>query len=174
MKICKGLVVALFATSMCALPDQTEFAADTETVEGIVSALYEVISGEKGQLRDWGRFRNLFLPEGRLIGTAHQPDGSTAYRVLSPDDYIAGSGKWVEENGFFELEIHRIAQDYGSLVHVWSTYEARRSAADPAPFMRGINSIQLLHDGRRWWIVQILWLSESARNPLPEHFLPPK
>jgi hypothetical protein len=56
-------------------------------------------------------------------------------------------------------------------VHVFSTYEARQKADDPKPFMRGINSIQLFNDGKRWWVVSILWQSESPDNPLPEKYL---
>ena len=34
---------------------------DVESVDTIIKALYEVISGEKGEERDWDRFRNLFV-----------------------------------------------------------------------------------------------------------------
>ncbi|RMF29055.1 MAG: hypothetical protein D6765_05010, partial [Bacteroidetes bacterium] len=97
MKERTWILALLLAASMSTLPAQSDYASDTRNVDGIVQALYEVISGEKGEARDWERFRNLFLPEGRLIGAGQRPDGSIGYRVLSPDDYIAGSGKWVEE-----------------------------------------------------------------------------
>jgi hypothetical protein len=37
--------------------------------------------------------------------------------------------------------------------------------------MRGINSIQLWNDGKRWWIVNIFWQSETPDNPIPEKYL---
>lgn len=36
---------------------------------------------------------------------------------------------------------------------------------------RGINSIQLMNDGKRWWIVTIFWQGEDEKNPLPEKYL---
>ena len=50
---------------------------------------------------------------------------------------------------------------------MWSSYESRRAPGE-APFARGINSMQLLKDGDRWWIVTIYWDSERPDNPLPE------
>src|SRR5580658_7280184 len=40
--------------------------SDVDTVEHLVAALYDVISGPAGKPRDWDRFRSLFLPDGRL------------------------------------------------------------------------------------------------------------
>jgi len=37
--------------------------------------------------------------------------------------------------------------------------------------MRGINSIQLWNDGKRWWIITILWQSENKENPIPEKYI---
>jgi len=53
---------------------------------------------------------------------------------------------------------------------VFSSYESRRSPA-AKPFQRGINSIQLLNNGKRWWVLSILWDEERAGNPLPADFV---
>ena len=57
------------------------------------------------------------------------------------------------------------------IAHVFSTYESRHSLSDPEPFMRGINSFQLMHDGKRWWIVNVMWQHEAADLPIPERYL---
>jgi len=44
-------------------------AKDVATMEGILAALYEVISGPAGQRRNWDRMRTLFIPEAKLIPT---------------------------------------------------------------------------------------------------------
>ena len=93
---------------------------------------------------------------------------------MSPDDYIKSSGKWLVENGFFEKEIHRSTDTFGNISQVFSTYESFRSEADKVPFMRGINSIQLLNDGNRWWIINIYWTQESEDRPIPKEYLPLK
>ncbi|MEO1261439.1 MAG: DUF2911 domain-containing protein [Bacteroidota bacterium] len=148
-----------------------QYADDVSSLDNIMSALYASISGDKGVKRDWHRFRNLFVEEARLMPTGKR-DGKTGYRIMTPDGYAEGSGKWLEENGFHEVEINRETEEYGSLVHVWSTYESYRSKADEKPFMRGINSIQLMNDGERWWIMHIYWLGEKEELPLPAHYLP--
>ena len=91
---------------------------------------------------------------------------------MSPDDYINTSGKWLFENGFHEVEINRIVETFGNISHVFSTYESFKTKNDEKPFMRGINSMQLMNDGVRWWIINIYWMQESKDNPIPERYLP--
>lgn len=146
-------------------------AADVASIDAIIAAVYDVISGPAGQKRDWDRFRSLFVPGARLIPAVRRPD-STRALVLAPEDYIARSGPQLEERGFFEREIHQVTESYGDIVHVFSTYESRRALADPAPFARGINSFQLVKDGNRWWIVTIFWFQERPEVPIPGKYLP--
>ena len=142
--------------------------ADVASLDAIIKTLYDVISGPAGQARDWDRFRSIFAPGARLI-----PTGRDA-AVWSPDDYVKTAGANLEKNGFFEREIGRTVDQYGNVVHVFSAYDSRRTAADAAPFSRGINSIQLYNDGTRWWVVSIFWESESPSNPIPAKYLTPK
>ena len=70
-------------------------------------------------------------------------------------------------NGFFEHSIHNQQEQFGNMVQIWSTYESRHNANDAKPFARGINSFQLLNDGKRYWIVNIFWDAESPDQPIP-------
>ena len=149
-----------------------KYAEDVASLDAIMAALYEVISGDAGVKRDWDRFRYLFVEDARLIPTGKNQEGEVGFRIMSPDGYAERSGAWLEENGFHEVEIHRVVEEYGSLVHLFSTYESYRSKADEEPFARGINSIQLMNDGDRWWILHIYWLGETEELPLPEKYLP--
>lgn len=168
----KLFLLAFLFSAFCSFgQNEDRYSGDVQHIDAIIRALYESISGEKGQERDWDRFRNLFIPEARLVPSGTR-EGKFGYRIMTPEDYIQNSGKWLVDNGFFETEIHRVQEVYGSLAHVWSTYESRRSASDEKPFMRGINSIQLMHDGQRWWIVQVYWLGETKDNPLPKEYVP--
>lgn len=144
---------------------------DVASVEAILAAVYDVISGPAGQKRDWDRMRSLFLPEGRMIATGKRQDGTMTRRVMDVEGYIATSGPFLEEKGFFESEVARRVEQFGNIAHVFSTYEARHKADDAKPFMRGINSIQLWNDGKRWWVVTIFWQPESPDVPLPEKYL---
>ena len=144
---------------------------DVATMDAVVAALYDVISGPAGQKRNWDRFRSLFVPGARLIPTGRRPTGEVVSRVRTPEDYIQGSAPLLEQNGFFEKEVSRRIEKFGNIAHIFSTYEARRKAEDEKPFMRGINSIQLMNDGKRWWIVTVFWQAEDATNPLPAEYL---
>jgi hypothetical protein len=146
-------------------------AADVQSVDGIVAALYDVISGAAGKPRDWDRMRSLFAPEGRLMAAVARPDGSVVLRTMSVEDYIGRNSKAFATMGFFEKEAARTSETFGQIVHVFSTYESRHAPDEAKPFQRGINSIQLYHDGKRWWIVNLLWRAEDERLPLPDRYL---
>jgi len=149
-------------------------AADVASADAIIAALYDVISGPAGQKRDWDRFRSLFVPGARLIVVRARPDsaGNRAPRVMTPEQYIETAGAQLERNGFFEREIAQVSESFGGVTHRFSTYDSKRTASDPQPFARGINSIQLLNDGTRWWVVTIYWDSERPNNPIPAKYLP--
>ena len=146
--------------------------ADVASPEAIIKAVYEVISGDAGKARDWDRFRTLFHKDARLIPTGKNPNtGVVAANFLTPEDYIKRAGPMLERDGFHERELSRKVEQYGTIAHVFSTYVTFRNKADKDPFMRGINSFQLLNDGKRWWVVSIYWLAETPDNPIPAKYL---
>jgi len=146
--------------------------ADVASIDAIITAAYDSISGPAGQKRDWARERSLFYPGARLIPTA-KPDESNnlAPEMLDVDGFIARVEPYFAEHGFYEKEIARRTEQFGQIAHVWSTYESRHNSDDPKPFMRGINSIQLFYDGGRWWIVTIYWQQDSPEHPIPDRYL---
>jgi len=146
--------------------------ADVTSIDAIITAAYDVISGPAGEKRDWERERSLYYPGARLIPTAKPgANDGLAPQMLDVDGFIARVEPYFAEHGFFEKEIARRTEQFGHIAQVWSTYESRYNADDPEPFMRGINSIQLFYDGNRWWIVNIFWQQESAQDPVPEEYL---
>ena len=145
--------------------------ADVESVDAIMAAIYDVISGPAGEARDWDRFRSLFLPEARLVSLSVKLGGTNSYVVLTPDDYVERAGASLEANGFFEMEIGRTQEEFGPVVHLFSSYESKRALSDTEPFARGINSFQLMHDGQRWWVLTIYWTGESPDLPIPERYI---
>ncbi len=131
---------------------------DVRTVDAIIQALYDVISGPAGQKRDWDRFRSLFAPGGRLIPALSRPGEKPVIRVLDVEDYIRRVDAIFEKEDFWESEKERKTDASGNLVHVFSSYESRRAQAGQ-PFQTGVNSIQLFNDGTRWWVVTVMWNS---------------
>lgn len=138
---------------------------DVASIDAILRAVYDVISGPAGQKRDWNRMRSLFTANARLM-----PKGANGLRSGSVEDYIRMNGPTLEQNGFIERELARRVEQYGDIAHVFSTYEARNRADGPV-IMRGINSLQLVRHQGRWWVVSIMWQSETPQNPLPSNYL---
>ena len=174
MRIWCTLSLLLISMMMYAQTGQDSIPAnqkDVGSVDAIVGALYNVISGPAGEKRNWAGLRTLFIPEAKMMPRTSKPGGLCVKKVLSVEDYIRTSGPFLEKNGFYENEIGRRTERYGQIVHVFSTYESRQKQDDPKPFMRGINSIQLWYDGSRWWIMNVMWENESAGNPIPEKYL---
>ena len=146
--------------------------ADVASVDAIIAALYDVISGPPGQDRDWNRFRSLFAESARLIVAAPSPQGRVPSRSMTVEEYVVSADPFLKRDGFWEREIARRTERYGNVTHAFSTYESRVKTADSPPFSRGINSIQLVTDGERWWVVTILWDFERPGNPIPSEYLP--
>jgi hypothetical protein len=166
-----ALSAALFAAPLAAqaapaAPVDSARPADVGTIDSIIPALYATISGPVGQPRDWPRMRSLFHPDARLMPTGCNPAGACRVRILTPDEYRQRSDTLLVNTGFREREIDRKVERFGNVAHVWSTYESFRRD-ETTPFMRGINSIQLLWDGKRWWVMSVFWDNERKGNPLP-------
>lgn len=168
----KLILLTAFVAFAFQLNAQTADTKDVESPDAILAALYDVISGPAGEKRDWDRMKSLFIPEGRLMPTSKNPqNGNVGYRTWTVQEYIDTAGASLEQGGFFEVEIARKSEQYGTIMHVFSTYESRRKEDDKEPFARGINSIQLLQGKDRWFIVSVFWMGENAEFPLPEKYL---
>jgi hypothetical protein len=96
-------------------------------------------------------------------------DGSVTVHLLSVDDYIEAAGGIFKKEAFYEKSIVNHVESFGNMAEIFSSYESRH-APEEKPFERGINSIQMLNDGTRWWIVSIVWDDERPDNPLPAEF----
>ena len=164
--------IASLLLSALATHEPAPAAPDLSTPNGVVQTLYDVISGPAGKERNPEQFRELFHESAKMVSVGGLRDGKTRYNVLTIEDYIERSFPFLERNGFFESEVKNVTERYGNVAHVFSTYESRRKEEDGKPFARGINSIQLMNDGERWWIMSIVWQSETASTPLPAKYLP--
>jgi hypothetical protein len=142
---------------------------DVDTIDHIIAAVYNVISGPAGP-RDWDRFRSLYYPGARMIPTRRDDKGAVSARVSTPDEYAQRVQDFFSKQGFFENSLANRVESWGSIAHVWSTYESRHAKGEK-PFARGINSFQLFNDGSRWWILTVYWQSEDAERPIPEKYL---
>jgi hypothetical protein len=152
------------------VPDVAPRPEDVTTLDGIMKAFYETISGPAGQQRQWGRDRTLYIPGIRFVATETE-NGKTLSRVMDHQTYVDLVNDDFVRKGFFEREIHRITGSFGNITHVFSTYETRLNVEGPVT-ERGVNSVELFFDGKRWWIASTTWDQERPDNPIPGEFLP--
>ncbi|HMR57001.1 MAG TPA: hypothetical protein PLM56_09670 [Cyclobacteriaceae bacterium] len=167
----KKIVIAilLMAGSVVTQAQTKDYTRDVQSVDAIMHALYDVISGDPGVARDWDRFRFLFKSDARLIPSRKDDKGNFELRAISPEEYVHLFSSRIS-SGFFERELSRKEDAYGTVVHVFSTYETKEKNDGPVT-NRGINSIQLFKDQHRYYIVNIFWCAESLGFPLPDKYL---
>ena len=170
----KLLVLLLLATSAFAAGPRPQSkpkpGTDAFAIESTVLAVYNVISGPAGR-RDWDRFEALFAPGARLISTKHIENTVTA-NVMTPVEYATKAKEYFNEHGFFERPVANRIQQFRDIAHVFSTYESRHVSSDEKPFVRGINSFQLVKIGDDWKVLTIFWEEEDATHPIPAEYLP--
>ena len=153
------------------LPISGASPADVSSVNAIIAALYASVSHGEDAQPNFGRMRTIFLPVGMLVPP--RDPRSELFTVLDVDGFeervrkaIAAARQKGAPTAFYEREAARKTDCFGNLCQAFSTYESRRAPSDEKPFVRGINSIQLVNDGRRWWIASVAWDIEREDNPI--------
>jgi hypothetical protein len=144
----------------------TARAEDVSSIDGIMKAYYEVVSGPANTPRDIARDLSLHHPKAQIFPLMRDKNGNPELLVFSIKEFHEW-GKPVYDAGFFESEIKRTVTSFGQTFHVWSTYETRTTPNGPV-VGRGINNIQLYFDGQRFWILSETWDSERPNNPIPK------
>lgn len=169
------IIISVFALFLQTATGQAAKEADPKDVaslDAIMKSVYDVISGDAGKARDWDRFRSLFHKDARLIPVGRNPQTKLfAANAVTPDEYIKRAEPMFARDGFHERELARQVNIFGNIAQVFSTYHAFRKSDDKEPFLRGINSFQLLNDGTRWWVLTIYWQAETPENPIPKQYL---
>jgi len=117
--------------------------------------LYAAISFPEGGTPDWAGVRALFAPWARV--TRVTPEGVDALDLAGFEAMFTELLESGAVLSFYEYEVARRLDLFGSVAHVLSAYETKRSLEALAPFGRGINSVQLLFQDGRWSIVSLVW-----------------
>ena len=151
------------------VPTQAPRPEDVASLDGIMKAFYDVISGPAGQPRQWGRDRSLYVPDIRFVATGVDKQGQVTADRMSHQQFVDAADAGMVKSGFFESEIHRVTQRFGNIAQIMSTYEMR-STPGGALIGRGINSVQLYWDGKRWWISSVVWDDEREGAGIPAEF----
>lgn len=140
-----------------------------KAIDTMTKALVQTISGKAGEIREWKRFKNLFLPEATLTGITYIGNHSGAV-TLTIDEYINLADRKFAETSFYEMELNKTIEVFGNIAQVFQVFISSESKGNKAG-KRGINSIHLVFDKGRWWIANIVWDYETPRNRIPSKYL---
>ncbi len=139
--------------------------ADVSEIDQVIKALYGVISGPAGP-RDWKRFRSLFHTDAFMAAFTPKRE----LRKFSPAQYVQNNGPFFMQNSFNEKEIGRKVNQFGNVAQVFTSYEFEAGTTPPLR-KRGINSIELIKEKGRWFIMSITWDEETKDQPIPPMYL---
>ena len=138
---------------------------DSRSPQTVVQALYEIVSGPAGAKKDWERMDKLFAPGAVVTPTSHRAPGFQA-APQTPRQFAALNDRLLGQRGFFEREVAHQVSQFGHIAHMYSSYETRERPDGPVQ-RRGVNSLQLMHDGARWCVLSITWDAETPAHPIP-------
>jgi len=145
----------------------------TATLDQLIAAIDAAVSGPAN--KDRTCFRQLFLPDARLIPIRIAADGTATPRILTVDGWIEAVSKR-GSSVFYEHQIKVSTESWAHMAHLWSTYETRTTPDGKPPegnvLDRGINSIQAVFDGKRWQVIEIVWQAETSADPVAAKYLP--
>ena len=165
------LLLFLLPLSLTAQSNNSNYNDDTKSIQAVMDAYYDCISGPIGEKRDFNRLKNLFHPEAKLIYTYWNKEETQASTLIfnTMDEYIERLD-YLDKKGFYEYEIKNSIDEFGAVSQVFSSY--RYYVEDKSiPPRTGITSYQLFFDGDRYWILSMLWTFETPTNKIPDTYL---
>ncbi len=162
--------VFTFAASQCPAQVITKYGDNVSTLDGIIKAYYDVVTVKKGEQVYYERDSLLHIPDAHVGSGYIDKQGKQRFNYMTLKKYHQLSDASLSRDGFDEREISRKVEHFGSIYHVFSTYESRNTKNGPV-IERGINSIELFNDGTRFWILAWFYDGERKDNPIPGEYL---
>ncbi len=159
----------IFSTAVIAasadLPIGPVNVQDVSTIEGIITASYEALSGPPGKRRDWARYRSLCDPDVRLVSASgDSKTGKTKIIRWNLQKYIHDVDGYLVGTGFEDKKLACVPKLYGNVATVLCGFEGREQSK---LVERGVAIYQIYNDGSRWWITSVIWDREHPGNPIP-------
>ena len=172
MKKLVTVFVLLFAISQFnAQSKKSNYVNDTKSVQNVLDAYYDCISGPIGEKRDYVRLKNLFHPSANFIYSYWNKEETKASVMIfdTIDEYLSKLD-YMDKKGFYEHEISNVINKFSTVAQVFSTYTYRVEDNSTEP-KTGITSYELFYDGERYWIMSMFWNIESNKYKIPKKYL---
>jgi len=162
----KRILLLLIMTTNILSAQNNTYENDVKTIDALIKASYEVVSGEKGVKRQWERDNYLHHPKAVYsYFDTHKGEQVT----MTLQEFHKETDDMVFSTAFYENEINREVRIFGNIAQVWSTYETRLEK-DGKVERRGINSLQLIFENSRWYIISWIFSGENENNIIPKTF----
>lgn len=144
-----------------------------DSLDALIEAMYRAVSGPDRGL-DIDLERQVFTPDVRLMRCGLDERGKPWRQDMSLSDYEENTREFLANTDFYEIETSKTVVHCPPFAYVLSEYEAKTDPASDELLLSGVNSIQCLHDGERWWICQMMWNHRDGVSPGDSPFLPPQ
>jgi hypothetical protein len=165
----KILLVSLMGLFFCsAVIGQSlddKYAKDVQSIDAIIDAYYEVISGSFED--PWQFERDKFLHSENAVIIRLDDQGNAEFHSLEAEYIPMGLNP---REDLYEIELKREVRQFGNIAQVWSAFEIRTDREVPTN-TRGLNSIQLHYENGRWYIDSWTLQMETINNSLVQDFL---
>jgi hypothetical protein len=162
-----ALAAQAAAPAHVAVPVIAVRSDDVSSIEAIVKADYECISGGVGVARQWSRDLTLYDPNARFFEASTDPK-TQVLKTWTPSqqEYTDATDAQFVKSGFIEHEVaHKIFR-YGNIATVFSSYVSKLASSDKYT-AQGVNAYQLYFDGKRWWISSVSWDGNLDPGAIP-------
>ena len=165
-----AFLFVLSAVACTSTPRALASNADELALRAIVQDVYAIVSGDKGQPRDWDRLRKHFV-EGGTMHVSMQRGERIAAAKFDVEQFIAMANQNSQQQAFYEAPLVTRVEAFSGVGHAWSSYTAR-SQKDGDPFARGVNCFTFVKTKDGWRIATIAWSEETDTVKLPAELLP--
>jgi hypothetical protein len=123
------------------------------SVEAILHEFYEALQFGAGEEPDYQRILHCFHAEA--IVTPPMGDTGGVLRVLSCEQFVVHLKRLLTDvQSGREYQVSTRNEVFGNVASAFSRYEF---AVGDKVVSSGVNSFQLMHDHRRWWIMGLAW-----------------
>lgn len=140
-----------------------------KSIEGITNKMIELISGEKGEERNWDEYRNLFLATAQKMSIRKTKDGKSKVSAMNIEEFVRNVGPYYSRDGFEEYAIGLTINEFNGIAVVFQSFYCKNLIGTYEK--RGVNSYQLVYIDDRWWIANTLFTNESENSPIPDNYL---
>ena len=165
-KIILTSISIIFAfNSIFAQTKEEKYANDVKSIDAIINAYYDVVSGSSSE--PWEFERDKYIHSENAVITRLDENGKAESHTLEAEYIPIGLSP---KEDFYEKELKRKVSKYGNIAQVWSAFEIRTDPKKESN-IRGLNSVQLHYENGRWFIDSWTCEMESEKSSVVTEFM---